>query len=190
MARSVGIDRGRVVAVGAELADAVGLDALTLAAVAARLSVKLPSLYNHVEGLPGLRRELALLGLRQLLDRMSRAAIGKAEDAAVLAVGQAYRTYIMEHAGVYAATVRAPAPADEELRQVSQAIIEVVLAVLEPYGLDGEAAIHAVRGFRSIVHGFATLELAGGFGMPLDRDESFLRLLRAFIAGLRAEGRR
>ena len=44
MARSVGIDRGRVVAVGAELADAVGLDALTLAAVAARLSVKLPSL--------------------------------------------------------------------------------------------------------------------------------------------------
>jgi hypothetical protein len=96
----------------------------------------------------------------------------------------------MEHAGVYAATVRAPAPEDAELQHVSQAIIEVVLVVLEPYGLDGEAAIHAVRGFRSIAHGFATLELAGGFGMPLDRDESFLRLLRAFIAGLRAEGRR
>jgi AcrR family transcriptional regulator len=190
MARSVGIDRARVVVVGAELADAVGLDGLTLAAVAARLNVKLPSLYNHVEGLPGLRRELALLGLRQLLERMSRAAIGKAEDAALLAVGQAYRTYILEHAGVYEATVRAPAPEDADLRQVSQAIIEVVLAVLEPYGLDGEAAIHAVRGFRSIVHGFATLELAGGFGMPLDRDESFLRLLRAFIAGLRAEGKR
>src|SRR5439155_17306234 len=100
------------------------------------------------------------------------------------------RAYVLEHPGVYAATVRAPAPDDLELQQASQAIIEVVLAVLEPYGLDEEAAIHAVRGLRSIVHGFATLELAGGFGLALDRDESFLRLLRAFIAGLRAEGRR
>jgi len=47
-----------------------------------------------------------------------------------------------------------------------------------------EAAIHAVRGLRSIAHGFATLELAGGFGMPLDCEESFLRLLRAYVTGL------
>ena len=190
MARSVGIDRARVITVAAELADAVGLDQLTLAAVAARLEVKLPSLYNHVDGLPGLRHALALFGLRQLLERMRRAAIGKAEDVAVLAVGQAYRAYVLEHPGVYAATVRAPAPDDLELQQAGQAIIEVVLAVLEPYSLDEEAAIHAVRGLRSIVHGFATLELAGGFGLALDRDESFERLLRAFIAGLRAEGTR
>jgi hypothetical protein len=121
---------------------------------------------------------------------MSRAAIGKAGDAAVLAVGQAYRAYVMEHPGVYAATVRAPALDDVELGQASQAIIEVVLAVLAPYRLDEDAAIHAVRGLRSIAHGFATLELAGGFGLALDRDESFERLLRAYIAGLRAAGAR
>jgi hypothetical protein len=60
--------------------------------------------------------------------------------------------------------------------------------VLEPYRLGEDAAIHAVRGLRSIVHGFATLELAGGFGLALDRDESFLLLLRAYVAGLRARG--
>ena len=38
-----------------------------------------------------------------------------------------------------------------------------------------------------IAHGFATLERAGGFGMPLDCDESFLRLIHAYTAGLRAE---
>ncbi|MFL5806537.1 MAG: TetR/AcrR family transcriptional regulator [Roseiflexaceae bacterium] len=184
MARSVGIDRAQVVAVAAELADARGLDQLTLAQVAARLGVRLPSLYNHVDGLPGLRRELALFGLRQLLERISRAAIGKASDAAVIAIGQAYRGYVLDHPGVYATTVRAPD--DPELQQLGQAIIEVLLAVLEPYGLGEEAAIHAVRGLRSIVHGFATLELAGGFGMSLDRDESFLRLLRAYVVGLAA----
>lgn len=187
MARSVGIDRAGVVAVAAELADSAGLDQLTLAQVAARLGVRLPSLYNHVDGLPGLQHELALLGLHQLLERLSRAAIGKAGDTAMLALGQAYRAYILEHPGVYAATVRAPAPGDAEVQRVSQTIIEVVLAVLEPYGLDEEAAIHAVRGLRSIAHGFATLELAGGFGMPLSRDESYLRLLRAYMAGLRAD---
>lgn len=188
MARSVGIDRGQVVAVAAELADAHGLEQLTMAQVAARLGVRLPSLYNHVEGLPGLQHELALLAGRQLLERISRAAIGKAADAAVIAIGQAYRRYVLEHPGRYAAIVRAPAPDDTELQQVGQAIIEVVLTVLEPYGLDEAAAIHAVRGLRSIAHGFATLERAGGFGLPLDCDESFLRLLRAYVAGLRPAG--
>lgn len=188
MARSVGIDRGQVVTVAAELADLHGLEQLTLAQVAARLGVRLPSLYNHVAGLPGLQRELALLAGRELLERISRAAIGKASDAAVIAVGQAYRRYVLEHPGRYAAIARAPAADEAELQQVGQAIIEVVLAVLAPYSLDGEAAIHAVRGLRTIAHGFATLELAGGFGLPLDRDESFLRLLRAYVVGLRTAG--
>jgi AcrR family transcriptional regulator len=186
MAPRAGIDRARVVGVAAGLADEVGLEALALAQVAAQLGVKLPSLYNHVDGLPGLRHELALLGLRQLYERLSRAAIGKAEDTALIAVGQAYRAYIVEHPGVYAATVRAPAAGDLEMLQISQAIIEVVLAVLAPYGLDEDSAIHAVRGLRSVAHGFATLELAGGFAMALSCDESYLRLLRAFVAGLRA----
>jgi len=186
MARSVGIDRAQVVEVAGALADANGLDQLTLAQVAAQLGVRLPSLYNHVAGLAGMRRELALLGLRQLYERMSRAAIGKAEDAAVIAVALAYRGYVLEHPGLYAATVRAPAPEDLELRHAAQAIIEVVLAVLEPYRLGEDAAIHAVRGLRSIVHGFATLELAGGFGLALDREQSFLMLLRAYVVGLRA----
>ncbi|MCG8353127.1 MAG: WHG domain-containing protein [Chloroflexales bacterium] len=187
MARSVGVTRERVVAIAAELADAHGLEALTLAQVAAALKIRLPSLYNHVDGLLGLRRELALLGGRELLDRVSRAAIGKAGDDAMLALAQAYRDYIMAHPGRYAAIVRAPPADDAELQQISQSIIDVVLAVLVPYGLADDAAIHAVRGLRSIVHGFATLELAGGFGLALDRDESFLRLLRAYIAGLRAQ---
>lgn len=185
MARSVGIGKERVVAVAAELADEVGLDQLTLAQVAARLGVKLPSLYNHVDGLAGLRRELALMGARQLLERLSRAAVGKSGDVAMIALAEAYRGFAVERPGLYAATVRAPAPDDRELGQVSQAIIDVVLAVLEPYGLAEEEAIHAVRGLRSIVHGFATLEQAGGFGMALSRDESFLRLVRAFVAGIR-----
>lgn len=186
MARSAGVTRERVVALAAELADAKGLDQLTLADVAAALGIRLPSLYNHVDGLPGLRRELALLAVRQLAERIGRAAVGVAGDEAVIAVGLAYRAFVLERPGLYAAIVRAPAPDDRELQQASAALVDVVLAVLAPYRLGDDAAIHAVRGLRSIAHGFATIEQAGGFGLALDRDESYLRLLRAYVAGLRA----
>lgn len=184
MARSVGIDRMRVVAVAAELADAHGLEQLTLAQVAARLGVRLPSLYNHVDGLAGLRRELALLGGQMLIEQLGRAAIGKAGDAAVIALGQAYRAFVLAHPGLYAGLIQAPDPTDSQLQQIAQTIVEIVLAVLAPYGLDTTDAIHAVRGLRSIAHGFATLERAGGFGLALDRDESFRRLLHAYATGL------
>ena len=55
-------------------------------------------------------------------------------------------------------------------------------------GLRGEEGLHAVRGLRSVVHGFASLEVAGGFGLPLNLDESFRRLVEMFIHGLQKEG--
>ena len=54
-------------------------------------------------------------------------------------------------------------------------------------GLQGEDAVHALRAFRSMVHGFATLEVAGGFGLPEDCDQSFRRLVNALVAGLQRE---
>ena len=63
-----GIDKDAVVRAAAKIADDHGWDALTLARVAKKLRVRSPSLYNHVGGLEGLRRELKLLALRDLND--------------------------------------------------------------------------------------------------------------------------
>ena len=66
----------------------------------------------------------------------------------------------------------AAAAADAEERTVA-----ICLTVMASFGLAGEDALHAVRALRSTVHGFATREAAGGFGLPLDLDESFRRLV-------------
>jgi hypothetical protein len=58
------------------------------------------------------------------------------------------------------------------------------MAVMASFGLEGDDAVHAVRGLRSLVHGFASLDISGGFGLPLELDESFSRLVDLFIAGL------
>ena len=189
MPPKAGLDHAAVVQAAVALADTAGIEQFTLADLAAQLGVRTPSLYNHVAGLPGLRRDLAVLGTRELGARMSRAAIGKSGDAAMLAIAQAYRAFVSAHPGLYAATVRSSLRTDEpnpELVAAQQESVEIVLAVLDGYGLSGADAIHGARGLRSLVHGFATIEAADGFGIPLDLDTSFQQLIENYIAGLRA----
>lgn len=179
-----GLGRLLVTRAAAELADREGLGSLTLATLAAHLGVRAPSLYNHIDGLPGVRRELALMGMREMSIRLGRAGIGRARDEAVLALCEAYRAYVKEHPGVYAATQQAPGPEDKELSEASGELVGIVVQVMSSYGLKGEDALHAVRALRSVVHGFASLEVLGGFGLPLDLDESFSRLVRMLVRGL------
>lgn len=187
MSPKAGLDKTRVIQAAAELLNEEGAPALTLGRLAAHLGVQTPSLYNHVDGLPGLYRELALMNARALGDRLVEAAIARSGPDALRAVAQAYRDYIKEFPGLYSSSLRASgnlAPVDVELEQEEARMVQVGLAVMTSFGLKQEDAVHAVRGFRSLVHGFATLEIAGGFGLPLDCDESFRRLVDAFVRGL------
>ncbi len=190
MPPKAGLDHTAVVQAAATLADTAGISQLTLAELATRLGVRTPSLYNHVAGLPGLRRDLALLGTRELAARLGRAAIGKSGDAAVQALCQTYRAFVNERPGLYAATVRSALLTDQpdpEMNAAQQDAVDVVLMVLSAYDLSGADAIHAARGLRSVVHGFATLEASDGFGIPLDLDASFQRLVQIYIAGMRTD---
>jgi AcrR family transcriptional regulator len=192
MTRRAGLDQASVISAAVELADEMGLEQLTLAALARRLGIQTPSLYNFVGGLPGLRRELALLGFRELNARLQKAAVGRAADAAVLAMADAYRAFVKEHPGLYAATVRSPRvahPPDPDLQSVEQELLGLLLSVMASYGLQGKSAIHATRGLRSLIHGFVTLEAGEGFGLPVELDTSFHRLIRVYLDGLRRQKR-
>jgi AcrR family transcriptional regulator len=186
MAKRVGIDKDAVVRAAVKIADDHGWDSLTLARVAKKLRIRSPSLYNHVGGLEGLRRELKLLALRDLNAALSRATIGKSRDDAVRGLAAAYRAFVKRHPGTYAATMVAAPKNDPAMEAAASNIVETILSVLSGYGLDRREGIHAIRALRSTVHGFAALEIAGGFGIPLDVDKSFEWLVSALLAGLSA----
>ena len=186
MAKRVGIDKDAVVRAAAKIADDHGWDALTLARVAKKLRIRSPSLYNHVGGLEGLRRELKLLALRDLNVALGRATIGKSRDEAVRGLAAAYRAFVKRHPGTYAATMVTAPKNDPAMEAAASNIVETILSVLSGYGLDRREGIHAIRALRSTVHGFAALEIAGGFGIPLDVDKSFEWLVSALLAGLSA----
>lgn len=184
MSHRVGLDQAAVVEAAARLVDEEGIEQLSLGRLAERLGVRTPSLYNHIAGLPGLKHDLALYCLRDVLNGLLRATIGKSRAEAIFAFAGAYRAYARETPGRYALTLQAPDPGDRELQAISQQIIEVALAILAPYKLGEEENIHAIRSLRSIVHGFISLEAAGGFAMPVDLDASFHWLISVFVSGL------
>lgn len=187
MAKRVGINRESVVRAAAKIADDDGWDALTIARVAKVLRVRPPSLYNHVGGLEGIRRELKLIGLRDLNTALSRATIGKSRDDAVRGLANAYRAFVKRNPGTYAATmVAAPPKNDPALAAAAGQVVETCLAVLSGYELERRDGLHAIRAVRSAVHGFVALETAGGFGIPLDVDKSFDWLVTALLKGLSA----
>lgn len=170
----------------AALADEQGFEALSLAPLAAKLGVTTPTLYHYFPGLPGLRRELALLGLSGQEEAFGRAVMGRAGADALRALADTYRAYVKAHPGLYAATVRA-VPDDNALSTAQTRVVEIALRALQGYRLAPDVAIHAVRMLRSVVHGFATLELAGGFGMPQEVDETFRRLVDGYLGMLETD---
>jgi AcrR family transcriptional regulator len=182
-----GLSRAAVVALGAQVADEAGLDRLTLAEVAARAGVRLPSLYKHVGGLDDVQRGVAVLALGEVRERLAAAAVGRARGEALRALAAAYREYARERPGRYAATLRAPAPDDDEHARAAAAVLEIVFAVLRGYGLDGDALVHGTRILRSTLHGFVALDAAGGFGLPDSVDETFARLVEGLDAALSAQ---
>ena len=177
MARA-GLTETRVIEEAEQLADEVGLPRLTLAAVAARLGVRQPSLYKHIDGTDGLVRSISVRAKSELAHVLARAAVGRERDDAVTSLSRAYRAWAFEHPGRYATAQSAPRPGDAEDEEASLAVVQIVLDVLAGYGLRGDDAIDATRALRSSLHGFITLESAGAFGLPLDVDRSFERLVK------------
>ena len=184
MARA-GLSQDRVVVEAERIADQVGLSRLTLAALAASLGVRQPSLYKHIDGMDALQRSIAVRAKTELGEVLGRAAVGKAGDDAIRALSTAYRRWALEHPGRYSATVRAPQPGDTDDEAASAAVVGVVFDVLAGYDLHGIDAIDATRALRSTLHGFIALESSGGFGLPVDIDRSFERLVDGLVVALK-----
>ena len=179
-----GVTTERVVAVAADVADEHGLDGLTLAAVAGHLGVSVPSLYRHVDGMDGMRRLLCLRALDELADIVTSSAVGLARGDALRPFATAYRRYAREAPGRYATTVAAPRAGDEDHARAASRVLSPLLALLASYGLNDVEQIDAARFLRSSLHGFVTLERAGGFGLPQDIDASFDQLVAALDRAL------
>ncbi|HLU33722.1 MAG TPA: WHG domain-containing protein [Natronosporangium sp.] len=182
MARA-GLSTAAVVDTALAVIDERGMEGLTLGEVAARAGVAPPSLYKHVNGLAELRTRASVRVMAEMADQLARAVMGRAGDDAVATLMRTFREYVRRHPRRYAAVPPDPLR-DPVMRPTATKLLEVFLSVLRAYRLDESAAVHAARCLRAIVHGFTSIEAAGGFGLPEDLDETFEQLIAMYVASL------
>ncbi|MFG3657056.1 TetR/AcrR family transcriptional regulator [Streptomyces sp. NPDC047706] len=184
MARA-GLTTERLTRGGAELADEVGFDQVTVSALARRFDVKVASLYSHVRNSQDLRTRIALLALEEMADRAADALAGRAGKDALTAFAGVYRDYAREHPGRYAA---AQLRLDPETAATGAGVRHAAMtrAILRGYDLTEPDQTHAVRMLGSVFHGYVSLELAGGFSRSAPgSQESWNRIMDALDALLR-----
>ena len=186
----IGLDQRSVTEAGAVLADEIGLDQLNMGVLAARLGVKTPSLYKHVDSRADLMYRIAVLAATEFGDATRDAIQGRSDSDALAAAAQAMRNYARDHPGRYAAAngVHETGP-DDLLVAARDRLLHSFAAILRGYRLDPSQEIHALRMLRSMIHGFAALDVAGEFRLDTDTDDSFAWMIHVIDRGLRADPR-
>ncbi|BEL06791.1 TetR-like C-terminal domain-containing protein [Actinoplanes sichuanensis] len=180
-----GLTTERVAAAAAELADELGLERLTVAAVARRFGVADASLYGHVRSREALVQQVAVRAAATFADRLGLAVAGRSGRAALTGFADAYRAFAVAHPGQYTATQLQLPPEVGRASGGHLRMIEISYATLRAYRLDEPALTDAIRFVRSTLHGFATLEIAAGFGHPRDVDASWQRVVAGVHTALR-----
>lgn len=184
-----GLNTAEVVAAGAELADEIGIESVSLAALAERLGVRAPALYKHIDGIGDLQHRIATLAMTEFSDALRDALQGKSRADAIGALFTALRSYIAEHPGRYNATTGAQLQgSDDPLLAPTTRFIDSNRAVLSGYGIPPDELDHAIRMLRCMIHGYALLQAANAFQWSNDPEESVAWMIRFVDTGLTAVG--
>ncbi|MGW6506654.1 TetR/AcrR family transcriptional regulator [Streptomyces niveus] len=162
MSPRAGLTTDRLVRAGAELADEVGFEQVTVSALARQFDVKVASLYSHLKSSQDLKTRIALLSLEEMADRLSTALAGRAGKDALAAYGHVYRDYAREHPGRYTAA-RLTLDPETAAASAGPRHSQMARAILRGYDLTEPDETHAVRLLGSVFHGYISLETAGGF---------------------------
>jgi AcrR family transcriptional regulator len=176
-----------IIAAARALLETDGLEAVTMATVAARVGVRPPSLYKHVRDRAALLAavtESAAEEMAEVLrDAIADAGVAAPDRLASLAV--AYRDFARRSprsaALLFSDLGPGTRPPVAAGARAAQPVVEVAAALVGP-----EHALSAARVLTAFAHGFTSMEHAGAFRLGGDVDEAFSLGIEVLARGLAA----
>lgn len=182
MGRPAQISREAVLAAGLAIADAEGLEAVTMQGVALRLGVTPMALYRHVADKADLLDGL----VERLLGEVATGASDGSWEERLRRLGRSVRGVARRHPNVFPLLLQRPATTPAAL-----AVRDQVCGALVEGGLGVEQAQRAERLISTAILGFAASEAAGRFRGHSRRviDGDFACLEDAIGAALRGAAR-
>lgn len=180
-----GLNKDKIIEAAAVMADEKGIANISLKVLAAELGIKPPSLYKHFKGgLDELNKELMLYGWHSLEIEITKAAIGKSKDDAVISICHAYRDFVTAHTGLFEAMQWYNMYQSEEHLQATEHTVSILFQVLEGYKATEEQKVHIVRMLRAFLQGFLSIESHRGYGNPVPQSKSFDFALKIILKGI------
>ena len=174
--------REAIVAAGRELVERVGIDGLTMQAVAERVGVRAPSVYQRVRD----RQELLSLvvgsTVEDLTSRLDATRTERDPRSRLIAQANALRAFAKEQPVGFALVFAAHGVPRVEPVVVARSVTPVLDAVTELTGPE-----HALDGARLVTawaNGFVTMELGGMLRMGGDVDAAWHWGLERIVAAL------
>ena len=178
------ITKADVIQTAADIADKNGLSNVSLKAVAESLNIRTPSLYNHIDSLEALLREIAHKGMKTMNEQMMQAAIGKIGDDAIKSVGITYLNYMIEHPGIYETIQWATWHGTEETGKIFDNYLSLLKTLslsckFHPANID--EILNLLTG---VLHGYTTLQLRHAFTKPEEVRAALSTALDTVLTGL------
>ena len=184
MAR-MGLDKNAVISRAAQLANDIGLDNITLKALANDLNIQPPSLYYHIGGLDDLKKELMIYGWLQMEDQILEAVAGISGYDAIEVICREFVKYATENPGVFNAMLWYNKFENDKTNNATKKLFSVVFKVFSSLNISQEDSDHLMRTFRSFLEGFALLVNHNAFGNPISINDSLDLSLKVLMAGMK-----
>lgn len=161
MAR-IPLNSNLIVAAAADLADRDGFDSIVVSALARRLGVQTATLYGHIRDRAAILAGVQELAMGELADKISADIGGRAGFDALLALGDAQRSYARTSPGRWESLQRRAEPGVYETESTTR-LATLTLTVFRGYKLSDDDLVHAARMGGAMVAGFVALERTGAF---------------------------
>lgn len=174
----------RVIQTASEIADREGLSGVSLKAVAAALQIRTPSLYNHIDSLDELLRDVGHAGMKEMNNRMTQAAIGVSGDTAIRSIASAYFRYMIAHPGVYETIQWVSWHSNDQTKDYLSEYYALIEKLVDSYKVttsDYNPIIHLLMGF---LHGYTSQQLGRALIHPESAITDMLSALDIVLLGI------
>lgn len=177
-----GLTMERIAETAMHLVCEKGYNKFSVRELAQELHCKAASLYNHIESIDDINRQVGLLASEKMNTILEEATAGKMRDEALIALAYAYRDFVRNQNELYQAIMGMPSIKMEDTLTVGRDSLKVVRQVIAQYEITRANAVNFSRCFRAALHGFASYEVAGYYTAPeAAAEESFKFLVAGYI---------
>lgn len=160
-----------------------GYNKFSVRELAQELHCKAASLYNHIESIDDINRQVGLLASEKMNAVLEEATDGKKRDEALIALAYAYRDFVRNQNELYQAIMGMPSIKMEDTLAAGRDSLKVVREVIAQYEITRANAVNFSRCFRAALHGFASYEVAGYYTAPeASAEDSFKFLVAGYVA--------